>query len=334
MIDLVFPGDSLTTLTNGLRGPDEGAAVALARPAYAGPRTRLLVQRAALAPDDAYAERTRTAVRLHDDYTLRLENEARRHGWSVVYCHTHPGSSGIPRFSGRDDASEKALADYLHHRNPGKPHVSLLIGDAGLSARVLGTSDTPVRVVEVGRSVRFHGGVVPALELAPEHDRQILAFGEEGQRLLHSLRVGVVGLGGTGSVVAQQLAHLGVDDYVLIDHDHLDRTNLNRVAGARPRDVGAAKIAVAERMIRELRPSPRIESHRKDVALDGTARALLATDFVFCCTDSHAGRDLLNHLAAATSSRSSTWASRSTPSRRAASACWARSSSSPRDSHA
>ena len=52
---------------------------------------------------------------------------------------------------------------------------------------------------------------------------------------LQMLRVGVVGLGGTGSAVAQQLAHLGVTKYTLIDRDDIDVTNLNRLIGARRR---------------------------------------------------------------------------------------------------
>lgn len=39
--------------------------------------------------------------------------------------------------------------------------------------------------------------------------RQGLALGEDGQRALRGLHVGIVGLGGTGSIAFTQLAHLG-----------------------------------------------------------------------------------------------------------------------------
>jgi molybdopterin-synthase adenylyltransferase len=49
----------------------------------------------------------------------------------------------------------------------------------------------------------------------------------------------------TGSIVAQQLVHLGVRDFILVNPDILDVTNLNRVAGATPDDVGKPKVEIA-----------------------------------------------------------------------------------------
>jgi len=54
-------------------------------------------------------------------------------------------------------------------------------------------------------------------------DRQILAFGELGQALISSAKVGIVGVGGTGSPTAEQLIRLGVQDFVLIDKDLFEK---------------------------------------------------------------------------------------------------------------
>ncbi len=96
-------------------------------------------------------------------------------------------------------------------------------------------------------------------EEAATYDRQIRAFGEEGQAALARLRLGVVGLGGTGSVVVQQLAHLGVSDFLLVDPDAVETTNLNRTVGSTPKSVGESKVSVAARMIRSIRPDARVE---------------------------------------------------------------------------
>ena len=51
------------------------------------------------------------------------------------------------------------------------------------------------------------------------YDRQVRLFGVDGQHSIASSSVGIVGLGGLGSHVAQQLAHLGVVSYILVDSD-------------------------------------------------------------------------------------------------------------------
>ena len=49
--------------------------------------------------------------------------------------------------------------------------------------------------------------------------RQVLAFGESGQRKIAAVHAGIVGLGGIGSQVAQALGYLGVRRYTLVDDD-------------------------------------------------------------------------------------------------------------------
>ena len=49
--------------------------------------------------------------------------------------------------------------------------------------------------------------------------RQVLMFGEVGQARLQAQHIGIVGLGGIGVHVAQQLSHLGVSTFLLVDPD-------------------------------------------------------------------------------------------------------------------
>ena len=57
------------------------------------------------------------------------------------------------------------------------------------------------------------------IEDTDRYDRQISLFGLEGQNRIKAVRVGLVGLGGLGSHLAQQLAYLGVTRYALVDGD-------------------------------------------------------------------------------------------------------------------
>lgn len=300
MIDLIFPGSSLSDLRTELHHDRlESAAILLAVPVRLPGNNcwRLLVKEVHVAPNDAYEERTPVAVRLKPDFGLPIEKKARQKNWSLIYCHTHPHQAGLPTFSAVDDLSEKDLAIYANSRNPGTPHLSLLLGRNRASARELGTA-LPARVINVGKYLQFVFDPDEDAPIEEMHDRQIRAFGKEGQQRLHRLRIGIVGLGGTGSIVVQQLAHLGVDNYILIDPDIIESTNLNRVVGALPADIGrTAKVEVGKRVIEAIRPNPRVETLMADITTQGIGRRLAEVDLIFCCTDSHASRHLINHIA-------------------------------------
>ena len=244
---------------------------------------------------DEYEVRSEKEVRPSGAFRLPIEKLARQQGLTLVYAHSHPDQQGPPQFSRADDAGEQPLAAYAAKRVPGVPHLALLVGAESCRARVLGCGPA-VQVWEVGRSVVRHFLADTAV-VANRYDRQIRAFGDDGQRAVQLLQVAIVGLGGTGSVTAQQLAHLGVRRYLLIDPKLLDLTNLNRVAGARRRYVGRPKVAIAARMIRQIAPGAQIDAIQGNVLDCGVGQLLTEVDFVFCCTDSHGSRFFINQLA-------------------------------------
>ena len=98
-------------------------------------------------------------------------------------------------------------------------------------------------------------------------------------------------------VVASQLAHLGVGDMLLVDPDKVEETNLNRLVGSTPADVGRSKVEVAARHIQAISPGTKVKGVAGDVVDDHVAKELLGVDFIFACTDSHASRAVLNQLA-------------------------------------
>jgi molybdopterin-synthase adenylyltransferase len=93
---------------------------------------------------------------------------------------------------------------------------------------------------------------------ADRYDRQIALFGQDGQNRLRAARVGIVGLGGLGSPIAQQMAYLGVVSFVLVDGDHTSNHSLNRQVSAYPGDAKTLKTDLAERMIRAIQPETRV----------------------------------------------------------------------------
>jgi hypothetical protein len=119
------------------------------------------------------------------------------------------------------------------------------------------------------------------------YSRNEALFGAEGQARIASTKVTIVGLGGLGSHVAQQIAYLGVRSIALLDFDIVTDSSLNRLVGAFDSDVPTAtkKIAVAERMIRQINPGASVESMDGRIA-DPSAETLVAlADMVFGCVD-------------------------------------------------
>lgn len=90
-------------------------------------------------------------------------------------------------------------------------------------------------------------------------DRQSFLGAKSDERLA-AATVGLVGLGGGNSHVAQQLAHLGIGGFVLLDDDVITLTNLNRLVGGTLDDVLAErpKVEIAARVIGAVNPKARI----------------------------------------------------------------------------
>ena len=256
---------------------------------------RYTVREVMHAPETAYLHRSPIRASLSPEFLVTVANRARVLKAGVVMLHTHPGTHPLDGFSREDDRGEAALQPYFAARLPGQDHFTAVVTHAAVHMRNVGGT-APVAARAVGASVRRYTSTDGYDEDA-RYDRQVRAFGQEGQASLRSVAVAIVGLGGTGSIVAQQLAHLGVGRLLLIDHDVVDQTNLNRLLGATPSDVGKFKVEVARAAVQAINPAAQCETLKGDVVDDAVAGRLTEMDFVFGCTDSMASRSVLNQLA-------------------------------------
>lgn len=290
---IAFPAPDLALLRATLldRRDLETCAIGFAQPVG----DRLLVVAIDHPPEAAYTARTQTAAVIRPEYLFDIVGRAKREGLSLLFIHSHPFDSGVPEFSNVDDAGETRLASYLFERLGHRLHAAIVMSPGGLSARQLAVGATAT-VVEVGKTLEI-ATAGEASGVGCRFDRQIRAFGRDGQSIIGSLKVGIVGAGGTGSITSQQLAYLGVEDFTVIDFDTVDATNLNRLVGSTPSDVGQPKIDLVRRTILSACPDARVETVCGDVADDTIATALKGCDFIFCCTDSHASRAIVGQLA-------------------------------------
>lgn len=122
-------------------------------------------------------------------------------------------------------------------------------------------------------------------------------LGKDSERILASTKVGIVGLGGGGSHIVQQLAHVGIGRFAVIDHDRVDLTSLNRLVGATAQDVAqkTPKSQVAARVIGGINSTAAV------MPIEGKwqehAEALRDCAMLFGCVDSFSEREQLERFA-------------------------------------
>ncbi len=300
MNTLRFPGTSLEELRNGLlaHAPSEGGSILLAERVQLGDRIDFLVRETFHAAGES-VQATPYNIEISPTFIAHVMKRARNNGLCLFFAHSHP-TARRAQFSLIDDAGERRLLPTVFQRIASGPHGAVVVTPSDCAARTYTSADsepTSARVAEVGDVLRTWYSEREVPELDHSTDRTVRALGEEAQRTLGELRVGIVGLGGMGSLVTQQLAHLGVKFFVLIDHDAVHVSNLNRLVGATPSLVGARKVDVAARLVQMVQPAAILDARAGDVRFEPDTRRLLGLDVVFCCTDSHGSRAIVNQIA-------------------------------------
>ena len=133
-----------------------------------------------------------------------------------------------------------------------------------------------------------------------EHERyhrQIMLFGETGQEKLKSAHVVIAGAGGLGCPVATYLAVAGVGHIRIIDHDTVERTNLNRQILHWEHDIGNAKTVSAGEKLTQINPDVEIEAVRVTIDEETAPSLVRDADAIVDAMDNYPTRYLLNHLA-------------------------------------
>ena len=241
-------------------------------------------------------------------YLARATRAAISSGQGLAFMHSHP-SNGWQDMSRadvqaeRDRISDTAMAT-------GQPLVGMTVGaDGHWSARVWRRTPSgkpaktrhwsrKVRVVERGRLIVWRRPSASGADRRKQK-RTVDSWGEDRQRTLESLRIGVIGLGSVGSIVAEGLARIGVRELVLIDHDVVEEHNLDRLLNTGVQDIGRAKTDVAASAVRRASSAERISVINIHERIQhGTAYgAARDCDILVCCADSPVARDVVNRIA-------------------------------------
>jgi tRNA A37 threonylcarbamoyladenosine dehydratase len=107
-----------------------------------------------------------------------------------------------------------------------------------------------------------------------EFSRTEILIGDSGLEKLRNSTVMILGIGGVGSFTAEALARAAVGHLILVDHDDICLTNINRQLHALHSTVGEAKVAVMKRRIIEINPKARVETIREFYSATNAERLL------------------------------------------------------------
>ena len=304
-VTLVLPDQIAADLFEATGADLETACVLLARHVETpGGDVRLLARELHWVPDDAYRLRDATAMSIASHGYVPALGAAEADQSVPIWLHTHPGSDSSPRPSKHDELVDEELADLFRLRAGSPFYGAIVVARTGGRLCFTGHIESANRRAEIDRlwvTGRRFSLVQNWLHETTPHsdqfDRNIRAFGGEIQRVLGELHVAVVGCGGTGSAVIEQLVRLGVRHLRLFDPDTLTVHNLTRVFGAFPKDVGAPKVNVSATHVGRIAPDAEVIPTQAKITLESTAKLLLDADVVFGCTDDNAGRLVLSRIA-------------------------------------
>lgn len=244
---------------------------------------------------------------------LSVMNLATKSNLTLIEAHSHPFSESLVDFSGIDLKGQEEIFAYLQDITPGKNYAALVLGQKAVHGLVWvpgRKKPSPIssfKIVGEHFNLSLFSSYRQSVEISASaerlqkniYHRQILAFGEIGQQRLRLTKVAVVGLGGLGSIVAQELAHLGVRNCILIDDDSIELTNLHRVIGSNENHVGTSKVELAGKLIKAVNKRANVKIVKGNVRSIAALEALKEADVIFGCVDTDSGRMILNEFALA-----------------------------------
>jgi len=119
-------------------------------------------------------------------------------------------------------------------------------------------------------------------------------IGEGGQRRLMDAKILLIGAGGLGSPAAYYLAAAGVGTLGLVDHDVVDRSNLQRQILHTDASVGTPKIESARQTLKALNPDVAVIGYPERLSSDNVERIFSGWDLVVDGSDNFPTRYLVN----------------------------------------
>ncbi|CCF85314.1 ThiF family adenylyltransferase [Nitrolancea hollandica] len=281
--------------------PREDGAFLLLRQGISAHGVRLMATELIIPPAGAWEIQESDLLRPCGQWLSAVIGQAIEAKAGLLWVHSHPKSHYPPGLSPVDERAFHTLGAGFASVLDG-PLAAAVVHPFGWAGVVwLDGALVPMdRITCIGRTLRF---LSPLTQVYDEQldTRQQDALGDVHQRL-RNLTVGIVGLGGLGSPMAEQLVRMGVREVIEVDDDLLDTpSNVRRVFGSKATDLemtpALAKVDVVGGYLDSLGLDVTIRRVKGDVRSESVFRELLDADVVLVGTDTHGSRAVINDLA-------------------------------------
>lgn len=228
-------------------------------------------------------------------YRILLEFNQRVDIDTLIEIHTHPflQLNDKVTFSSTDDEDEINFNDYLKFNYPNINYASVVISNNSYEARIYLEKEIgkiKIKELDINKEILNK-------KYLDIYERNIDYMGLNNLKKIFSTeKVSIVGVGGLGSIVAEHLVNMGFNNLVLIDNDIVEYSNLNRLVGAKYKDVEEKKlkVEVVKKHLLEINPFLTIKSIGLEVKSDEALNELVESSKVFLTTDNHSSRALVN----------------------------------------
>ena len=130
------------------------------------------------------------------------------------------------------------------------------------------------------------------------HIRNIPALSEADMEILQTSHVLVVGCGGLGGNVIEQLARLGLGHLTVVDGDVFEESNLNRQLLCTTANIGESKALAAAERVSLIGPDIEVRPVPEFITKENAAALMADADIVIDALDSISSRLVLEDAAA------------------------------------
>lgn len=240
-------------------------------------------------PDDDYIDDPAVGAKINTKAILTAMQRIISTGKGCLHVHLHE-HNGTPSPSSTDLASLPGLARSFLNANSETACGYLILSNNDFFCEMYTLNGQSVKIGQltiVGYPLKINlSNGKSNYQPIETFSRQIF-LGQNSEWLLKNVRIGIVGLGGGGSHIAQQLGHIGIVHFSIFDEDSIEVSNLNRLIGAWFTDVlvKMKKIKIIKRLISKINPRSHIQAFAS--RWQDHPDELNKCDLVLGCVDSY-----------------------------------------------
>lgn len=243
-------------------------------------------------------------VSFNPEYFDKVTSYALAKSYGICFIHSHP-ANGWQSMSSDDMDTESMLASRVK-ATTGLPLIGLTIGRDNVWSARFWIKIAPkkynriwcesVRVVGKQLKISYNEKLLPSQKFGEEFNRTVSSWGEAKQNDISRLKVGIVGLGSVGSLVAEALMRTGIKSLTFIDFDTIEKKNLDRLSGAGIEDIGKFKVDFQKNRLltTHLIPDLEILALRNSISEKEGYEAALDCDVLISCVDRPLPRFILD----------------------------------------